>query len=1038
MDKSDFNTSRNTATSVKPSKFFSIIWMLFIFNGNINAQCPSTGVYTITSDINWTGISGIGTCSSSLTNTGSTFNGNVNISYSGANNDLTFNVNNLTINGNLNIQSTSNGNKFIIAPGTKLTIIGDLGDPSNNNISYELGSGSVLIVTGTLYGRNTNTIGGSGGTVSAGSINFTGNLNCSTGGCPVLYITNCEVPGSVCTTNNNTNICNTNYGGSISGNQFGCSSFDPTVLILSGHNGTILRWEKSIDNGSTWTGLNSVSEEYDPPSITQTTIYRTVILNTTPDSCISYSNTAKVTVSPATPATPGTITGTATQCPALTAQTYSITAVTNASTYNWTVPTGWSITAGAGTTSITVTTGSASQNEIIAVTAQNSCGTSAKSNLSVTVNPSPSAPTITITQPNCASSTGTITITAVSGQTYSFDNNSSYSAIIEYKGLNQGSSHTVYAKHEASGCISSVSSIINSLVTKTWDEISSSWLSNGVLTTAPTSNDLVIINGNYTTSIDNQVLNACSLTINAGKLEVQAGTSLIIQNDLTVNAGATLDVLDKGSLVMVKDSGIVTNTGTTKIRRFTTPFKRYDYVYWSTPVENTSISSTFQSIGWNTTRAYEYIPGSDWSFASIMLPGNGYIIMVPTPTTTIGGNQSEVIFSGKVNNGEKKITGVIPNSTYLLGNPYPSAINADVFLDANAGVLDGTLYFWTHNTAIQLASNIAVGNAGSGAYAYTSDDYATYNTTGGVATSAAKSSGNNKGIPTGKIASGQGFFASTKPSIAANSKIVYNNSMRLAGTITADSTGVNEQFFRTSSIAKAKTANLLEKHRIWLDLKNSQGAFKQTLVGYITGATNDYESRFDGESYDGNQFVDFYSVKQNKNLTIQGRAVPFDENDTVPLGFKTTIEGSFTINIGQVDGLLINQAVYLEDKLTNTVSNLKNGDYTFTTAKGTFNDRFVLRYTYKTLGINDTDKADGILVFYSNNYKTLIIKNSVMDATVNSVALFNTMGQRIANFDIKDSGQTNLQIPIKNIASGIYIVKVKTTKGESSKKVIVN
>jgi hypothetical protein len=132
--------------------------------------------------------------------------------------------------------------------------------------------------------------------------------------------------------------------------------------------------------------------------------------------------------------------------------------------------------------------------------------------------------------------------------------------------------------------------------------------------------------------------------------------------------------------------------------------------------------------------------------------------------------------------------------------------------------------------------------------------------------------------------------------------------------------------------------------------------------------------------------------------------------------------------------------VYLEDKVTNTVSNLKNGNYTFTTAKGTFNDRFVLRYTDTdtTLSIDDTDQEDGILVFYSNNYKTLIIKNKVMDSTVNSVALFNMAGQNIEKWDVKDSGQTNIQIPIKNRPSGIYIVKVKTTKGESSKKIIVN
>ena len=62
-------------------------------------------------------------------------------------------------------------------------------------------------------------------------------------------------------------------------------------------------------------------------------------------------------ISAGTPAQPGTIAGTATQCPGLTSQAYSISAVTNATTYTWTVPTGWIITGGAGTTSINVTTG---------------------------------------------------------------------------------------------------------------------------------------------------------------------------------------------------------------------------------------------------------------------------------------------------------------------------------------------------------------------------------------------------------------------------------------------------------------------------------------------------------------------------------------------------------------------------------------------------------------------------------------------------------------------------------------------------------
>ena len=60
-----------------------------------------------------------------------------------------------------------------------------------------------------------------------------------------------------------------------------------------------------------------------------------------------------------------------------------------------------------------------------------------------------------------------------------------------------------------------------------------------------------------------------------------------------------------------------------------------------------------------------------------------------------------------------------------------------------------------------------------------------------------------------------------------------------------------------------------------------------------------------------------------------------------------------------------------------------------------------------------------------------------MDATVNSVTLFNMLGQKIAYWDVKGREQAIIQIPIKNLSSDIYIVNVKTTKGDSSKKIIV-
>ena len=68
---------------------------------------------------------------------------------------------------------------------------------------------------------------------------------------------------------------------------------------------------------------------------------------------------------------PGSITGLASVCTG-TSQTYSIAPVTNATNYTWTIPTGWTLNTGQGTTSINVTAGTPGQNGNITVVASNS------------------------------------------------------------------------------------------------------------------------------------------------------------------------------------------------------------------------------------------------------------------------------------------------------------------------------------------------------------------------------------------------------------------------------------------------------------------------------------------------------------------------------------------------------------------------------------------------------------------------------------------------------------------------------------------
>ncbi|TRX29108.1 T9SS sorting signal type C domain-containing protein [Flavobacterium franklandianum] len=544
----------------------------------------------------------------------------------------------------------------------------------------------------------------------------------------------------------------------------------------------------------------------------------------------------------------------------------------------------------------------------------------------------------------------------------------------------------------------------------------------------------ITISGTEIKTIPTQLFLGNNLSVYASTLLIESGKALTVTNNVVVSLGATMTINDKGSLVQVNNYAV--NTGNITYERNTTA-EEFDYTYFSSPVAGQTLLAVSPSTKLDKFFSFN-AAANDWlqeDISAIMTIGKGYIIrgIPPPPSPAIPPGFYTAPFFGKPNNGIINVPILwdgtsIDGTSNLIGNPYPSAIDADNFLHLNSSVIEGTIYFWTHNTSMQ-NRDLIVGNnpdgtpkAGSGALAYTTDDYASYNLLGGVGTMAP--SGSNGGVnnnkPIGKIATGQAFFT-TSLKINATSTATFNNSMRLD----KDSKIMdNSQFFKTRN-PNPKTITL-EKHRIWLNLTNTQGVFKQTLVGYITDATNEYDSRFDGESFDGNEFVDFYSLSQDKNLVIQGRALPFDENDQVPLGFRTTINGTFTIKIDQADGVLTNQAVFIEDKLTNSTSDLRSGPFTFNTAAGTFNDRFVLRYANKTLGNNDLETFEN-QVLVSNKNKQIKVNSKV--EPINKVVVYDLLGRLL----FKKDKVNNTEFSILNLISNseTLLVKVTLQNGET-------
>jgi len=100
------------------------------------------------------------------------------------------------------------------------------------------------------------------------------------------------------------------------------------------------------------------------------------------------SSSLAVTVNPL-PAAAGTVTGSATVCQGQSSVTYSVSPITNASSYLWTLPSG--ATGTSTTNSITVNFGTTAASGNITVKGHNTCGDGTSSSLAVTVNMAPTA-----------------------------------------------------------------------------------------------------------------------------------------------------------------------------------------------------------------------------------------------------------------------------------------------------------------------------------------------------------------------------------------------------------------------------------------------------------------------------------------------------------------------------------------------------------------------------------------------------------------------------------------------------------------------
>ena len=165
----------------------------------------------------------------------------------------------------------------------------------------------------------------------------------------------------------------------------------------------------------TGTGWTSVASTVDSILVTPGTGNGTITVTANNACGASSPATLTITVVNGVPATPGAITGNTSVC-GNTNQTYSVAAVSGATSYTWTLPSGWSGTS--TTNTINTTVGSVGVN--VTVVAVNGCGSSAASSLTVSL-PTPPA----VTTPVTIACGATATLNATGADTLKWFNQSS-------------------------------------------------------------------------------------------------------------------------------------------------------------------------------------------------------------------------------------------------------------------------------------------------------------------------------------------------------------------------------------------------------------------------------------------------------------------------------------------------------------------------------------------------------------------------------------------------------------------------------------
>ncbi|WP_295181169.1 LamG-like jellyroll fold domain-containing protein [uncultured Christiangramia sp.] len=501
----------------------------------------------------------------------------------------------------------------------------------------------------------------------------------------------------------------------------------------------------------------------------------------------------------------------------------------------------------------------------------------------------------------------------------------------------------------------------------------------------------------------------------------------------------------------------------------------YNYNYWTSPVSNANTSGvnngfSLNNVLYNGSNPFIFRPnfaaadGSDIVLSSYWLytfsgeaddyftwlqfdetfklePGIGYSMKGTSGAADLNVHQNYT-FRGMPNNGDISVA-VGEDQNLLTGNPYPSAIDSEKFIEENAiqqQNFNGSLYFWDHFGKID--SHYLEEYVGG---------YAVLNKSGSVSSASSIDSriqtetdlrGSKK--PGRYIPVGQGFFINTQG--ASNpQQITFKNKYRV---FVPESSG-NSQFHSQEEDPKKTAENEYEKdtrHKIRLKLESPKGYHRQILATADVNTTDGFDLGYDAPLIENN-VEDLYWMIDESEFVIQG--VPdFNKARVLPIGFKIAEAGEYTIKIDELENIQNDIDIFLYDTEIEKYHDLIKSDYKVTTdSVGIFNEKYQIVFQKLEEEVSEEvveekpevveeSEPEFLDMRYLRQTDEIALYNPDLQ-NIDFVELYSVSGQKIMTFsEIPTEESISLRIQQK-LSSAVYVVKIYVGEKSYSKKVII-